>query len=41
MTTDLELPALGFVWRPADITSSVIEMARRTGTKVIFDLTAY
>lgn len=40
MTTDLDLPGLCFVWRPADITSSVIEMARRTGTKVIFDLTA-
>ena len=40
MTTDIQLPALCFVWRPADITSSVIEMARRTGTKVIFDLTA-
>ncbi len=40
MISDLQLPAVSFVWRSTDITSSVVEMARRTGTKVIFDLTA-
>jgi len=40
MTSDSQLPILAFVWRVTDITSSVVEMARHTGSRVIFDLTA-
>jgi NAD(P)H-dependent flavin oxidoreductase YrpB (nitropropane dioxygenase family) len=28
---------IGFVWRPEEITSSVIQMARRTGNRAVFD----
>src|SRR5208337_917098 len=28
---------IGFVWRPEEITPSVIQMAQRTGSRAIFD----
>lgn len=40
MTTHTEKPVIAFVWRPQEITSSVVEMARQTKTRVIFDLTS-
>jgi len=38
MTVDIHTPIIAFLWRPRDITSSVVDMSRRTGTRAIFDL---
>jgi len=38
MSVDHETPIIAFVWRPAEITSSVVDAARRTRTRAIFDL---
>ncbi len=32
-------PIIAFLWRPEEMTPEVIDMARRTGTRAIFDLT--
>lgn len=38
MSDNFEAPVIAFVWRPEEIKSSVVETARRTGTRIIFDL---
>ncbi|HMK33423.1 MAG TPA: SDR family NAD(P)-dependent oxidoreductase [Desulfomonilaceae bacterium] len=38
MLTHFERPLIAFVWRPKDIASSVVETARRTGTRIVFDI---
>jgi malonyl CoA-acyl carrier protein transacylase len=38
MLTENEIPVLAFVWRPGDLSRPVCEMAQRTGTRAIFDL---
>ncbi len=40
MSFHLHLPLIAFVWRENDIASAVVEMARQTGTKALFDLSA-
>ncbi len=40
MSSDLQKPSIAFVWRHKDIVSSVVDMARRTGAKAIFDLSS-
>ncbi len=40
MATAASDPQLAFVWCPREISSSVVEMARRTGTRAIFDLSS-
>jgi acyl transferase domain-containing protein/NAD(P)H-dependent flavin oxidoreductase YrpB (nitropropane dioxygenase family)/NAD(P)-dependent dehydrogenase (short-subunit alcohol dehydrogenase family)/acyl carrier protein len=39
MVHEREFPIVAFVWRHQDITSSVVEAARRTAAKAVFDLT--
>ena len=38
MSDNFDTPVIAFVWRPEEIKSSVVETARRTGTRIIFDL---
>ncbi|MCA1961422.1 MAG: SDR family NAD(P)-dependent oxidoreductase [Desulfomonile sp.] len=38
MSVDHETPIIAFLWRPAEITSSVMEAARHTRTRAVFDL---
>ncbi len=40
MSFDLHSPSIAFLWRDTDIASSVVEMARRTGTRALFNLSA-
>jgi len=40
MATDQNIPTIGFLWQPEEITSSVVESARRTRTRAIFDLSS-
>ncbi|MDQ7784559.1 MAG: SDR family NAD(P)-dependent oxidoreductase [Desulfomonilaceae bacterium] len=40
MSTRFEKPVIAFIWRSEEITSSVIEMTRRTKTRAIFDLSS-
>ena len=40
MTTDMRKPIIAFLWRPREITSSVVDMSRRTGTRALFDVSA-
>jgi len=37
MATEHQDSIIGFVWRPEEITPAVIQMARRTGSRAIFD----
>ena len=37
MTKEHQDSIIGFVWRPEEITPAVIQMARRTGSRAIFD----
>jgi malonyl CoA-acyl carrier protein transacylase len=38
MFSDFERPVIAFVWRQKDIASSVVEAARRTGTRMLIDI---
>ncbi|MEJ2719224.1 MAG: nitronate monooxygenase, partial [Deltaproteobacteria bacterium] len=38
MSTDHETRAIALLWRPREITSAVVEAARRTRTRALFDL---
>lgn len=38
MSVDQNTPRIAFVWRPAEITSSVVDAARRTRTRALFDV---
>ncbi len=40
MSTHHEKPVIAFAWRSEEITSSVVEMTRRTRTRAIFDLSS-
>ncbi|MEI7448118.1 MAG: SDR family NAD(P)-dependent oxidoreductase [Desulfomonile sp.] len=40
MADNRKEPVIAFVWRPREIDSSVVEMARRTSTVAIFDLSS-
>ncbi len=40
MSSNQHALTLGFVWTPGEISSSVVETARRTGTRAIFDLSS-
>ncbi len=40
MSTHHEKPVIAFVWRSEEITSSVVEMTRRTRTRAVFDLSS-
>ena len=40
MSLDSVLPITAFVWRPADIKSTVVQAARSTGSRAIFDVSA-
>jgi malonyl CoA-acyl carrier protein transacylase len=37
MLVEEQVPIIGFVWRPGEISPPVSEMARRTGSRAIFD----
>ena len=37
---DRDLPIIGFAWRANEINSTIVEAARRTSTKAVFDLTS-
>jgi len=39
MLQEREFPLIAFVWRHQDIASSVVEVARRTAARAVFDLT--
>ncbi len=38
MLAEEQVPIIGFVWRPGEISPRVSEMAQRTGSRAIFDL---
>ncbi len=38
MSDNFDTPVIAFMWRPEEIKSSVVETARRTGARIIFDL---
>jgi len=38
MAAEPRVSIIGFVWRPEEITPSVIQMAQRTGSRAVFDL---
>ena len=38
MPTENSRPSIAFLWRPEDISSSVVQTARSTGSRAIFDL---
>ncbi|MBI5250247.1 MAG: acyltransferase domain-containing protein, partial [Desulfomonile tiedjei] len=38
MSDNFDAPVIAFVWRPEEIKSSVVETARSTGARIIFDL---
>jgi malonyl CoA-acyl carrier protein transacylase len=40
MSSQSMRPTIAFVWRPREISSSVVDVARRTGSQAIFDLNA-
>ena len=40
MSSQSVRPTIAFVWRPCEISSSVVDVARRTGSQAIFDLSA-
>jgi NAD(P)H-dependent flavin oxidoreductase YrpB (nitropropane dioxygenase family) len=40
MSFDLHLPSIAFVWLEKDIASAVVDTARQTGTKALFDVSA-
>jgi malonyl CoA-acyl carrier protein transacylase len=40
MSFDLRLPSIAFVWLEKDIAPALVETARRTGTKALFDVSA-
>ena len=37
MLAEHRVSIIGFVWRPEEITPSVIQMAQRTGSRSVFD----
>jgi hypothetical protein len=37
ITAEHRVSLIGFVWRPEEITPSVIQMAQRTGSRAVFD----
>jgi hypothetical protein len=38
MSDSHDAPVIAFIWRPEEIKSSVVATARRTGARIIFDL---